>query len=524
MDDARTLIDIAAIRSLPRSTTPWQMSFRPAPKEADRAGMYRLLIIVSAGANTIRLMRATTDSSLPPDVIVSALEDAMTQVEGDLVPARPPKVLVDDAALLEAIQLPMRSCGVEVDLQDPLPAIDPVLDALGKKPGLFSDRTLIGAACFEAELAEAAARVAGAEPWRYFIEELPIAVHLDDGPANIVVVMGTMGQLHGIACYDEATYSKAMEVQAAPPAPRSPVMFNGWSLVLEPACSTTSTQRRALIARGLPVAHALYPQFRHFRAGERSGEITDRMAARNVQRILHAVVALIEECGDRLLDQQWEESRHALPGGKVRIVARPDLISETPYQPDAQFQEIDDDLSPFIEEDPYDQYGGSDELIVGDGIEDETDRRLIPPDHMMLVTDVPSRFIAKVAPEIPNTGADDVPCLVIRGTKKNARVALKALQELDTLAFGISVEDGRELEIIFGFNGGEQIGVVSIFGTTHDQPLLSEELADALGPDATQVTVVMVGGGTRRPPAQLEASSVVAAVRLGVVHCQISPQ
>jgi hypothetical protein len=134
---------------------------------------------------------------------------------------------------------------------------------------------------------------------------------------------------------------------------------------------------------------------------------------------------------------------------------------------------------------------------------------------MMLVTHVPASYIVHVAPELEGEmDGDEVPCLVIRGTKKNARAATRALSELEGLVFARTHEDGREIEVIFGMQGGEHVGVVSVFGTTHDQPLLLEEIASHLGDEQTHVIVVLVGGGTRRPPSHLSRASVVGAVRL----------
>lgn len=473
------------------------MSFRPAPEEADRAGIYRLLIVVSSGANTIRLMRATTDRALSPGVIVAALEDAMTQAEGDLVPARPPAILVDDPALLDAIELPMRSCGVEVRLERSLPAIDPVLEALGQRRGLFSDRTLIGAGCYEAELADAAARIATTEPWRYFIEELPLAVSFGNEDPCIVVVLGTMGQCHGIACYqDEATFHQAL-AEAPGRAPGDPIPFDGWSLLFDPACAVPAAHRAALARRDLPICHALYPRFQRFVTGAPPLELTDRNHARRVEHTLHALVALVEEHGDELIDSTYVASKHQLPGGSVSISARRDLAAPA----EAELEE--DELSPFIEEE-----------IGGWMPPDPMFERLIPADHMMLVTEVPAEHIASAAPELAvSLQEPEISCLVIRSTKKNARLAAKALRDVDGLGFARGEEQGREIEIIYGARGAERAGVLSVFGATHDQPSLEEELEDAIGSEP-YVFVVLVGGGTRRPPTQLAKGDVVAVVRL----------
>lgn len=490
------LIDIATIRSLPRSTTTWEMSLRDAPAEADRARMYRLLIIVSPGANTIRLMRATTDRALPPAALVEALEHAMTQTEGDLVPARPPAVLVDSEELFDAIRLPMESCGVEVRLQGVLPAIDPVIEALGQKPGLFSERTLIGTSCFEAELAEAAARVASREPWRYFVHELPLAVSVGDGPPHILVVIGTTGVCAGVAAYhDEASYRAATAFTSAERTAGGPIPFDGWVLLFDPASATRPALRRAIAQRGLPVAHALYPHYKKFSAGEPPLELTDRHEARRVEHMLHALAGLIDEHGDALLDGTWERSRHELPGGPMQIEARPDLgTSRTP--------DDGDDESPFVDEPPLDPSALP---------------RLLPDDHIMLVATVPASSITRVAPELTDALSGDVPCLVIRGTKKCARAAAKSLSQLHGLAFGVRNDRGRDLEIIFGLTTKGLAGVVSVFGATHDQPRLAEELTNAIGDDASHVTVLFSGGGARRPKATFEPADIVAAIRLRLV-------
>ncbi len=471
------------------------MSFRDAPYEADRAGIYRLLIIVSTGANTIRLMRATTDRAIGPASLVEALEHAMNQTDGDLVPARPPAILVDDPEILEAIELPMRSCGVEVKLHPTLPAIGPVLEALDNKPGLFSDRSLIGTRCAERELAEAACRIAAAEPWRYFLDELPLAVKIENGPTRIVVVLGTLGHCLGIACYDDDdAYQRAIACQSS-----APMAFDGWSLLFEPACAAPAARRRAIASRELPVAHALYPLYQQFRDGEQPAELSDSRTASEVVRILHAVAALVETCGEAMIDGNWEQSQHDLPGGRVDICARPDLATVGAEM----LGEVEDDANPFIDSLP------GEEMALP---------RLIPDDHIMLVTHAPAAFVAQVAPDLAHELAhDEVPCLVIRSTKKNARLAAKSLGELHGLAFGVREERGRDVELIFGLRSNGLAGIISAFGTTHDEPQLAEELASVIGADATHVTVLMVGGGTRRPPASLQLGDIVGAVRLRLV-------
>ena len=138
MHDDPPLIDLLAIRALRESTTPWQMGVRPAPANTDRSGTHRLLIIVSAGANTIRFM-APSARPFTDAMLAHALEQAMLQRGADLEPARPPAVVVDDESLRAAIELPMSACGVEVRLEERLPAIDPVVEALAGHEDLFAD-------------------------------------------------------------------------------------------------------------------------------------------------------------------------------------------------------------------------------------------------------------------------------------------------------------------------------------------------------------------------------------------------
>lgn len=498
MKGSPRLIDIATIRSLPRSTTTWEMSVRDAPAEADRARMYRLLIIVSPGANTIRLMRATTERELPAGALVEALEHAMTQTEGDLVPARPPAVLVDSEELYEAIRLPMESCGVDVRLQSILPAIDPVIEALGQKPGLFSERTLIGTSCFEAELAEAAARVASMEPWRYFARELPLAVSVDDGPPHILVVIGARGVCKGVAVYADETSFRAVDAYtSAAHDGGGAIVFDGWALWFDPASATRPALRRAISQRGLAVSHALYPRFQKFCRGEPPLELTDRHEARRVELVLHAVAALIDEHGEALVDGTYERSSHELPGGLVHVEARP-ALGPGPRVP----AEEDEDESPFVDEPPLDPAALP---------------RLLPDDHVMLVATLPARSIARVAPELSDELSGKVGCLVIRGTKKTARAAAKTLSQLHALAFGVREDRGRTLEIIFGLAPQGLAGVVSVFGATHDQPLLTEELFNAIGDDASHVTVVFSGGGARRPKASFAPADILAAIRLRLI-------
>ncbi|MBW2454883.1 MAG: hypothetical protein JRI68_10245 [Deltaproteobacteria bacterium] len=138
MGDHPDLMDLATIRELRESTTPWQMSVRAAPASTDPDGRHRVLIIVSPGANTIRFMAPST-GDFTPAMLSQALEQAMVQRGGELDPARPPAIVVDDEKLKEAIELPLNACGIEVTLAETLAAIDPVIDTLASHEGLFAE-------------------------------------------------------------------------------------------------------------------------------------------------------------------------------------------------------------------------------------------------------------------------------------------------------------------------------------------------------------------------------------------------
>jgi hypothetical protein len=136
-------IDRDAIRALRESTTPWQMSVRDAPANADPVGLYRLLIIVSPGANAIRYM-APMRGELRPTVVLGALEEAMLQTDGDHVAARPPALHVDDEALAAAVAPTLEACGVPVEVVEKLDAIGPVVEALGAQTDLLSAERAAG--------------------------------------------------------------------------------------------------------------------------------------------------------------------------------------------------------------------------------------------------------------------------------------------------------------------------------------------------------------------------------------------
>jgi hypothetical protein len=131
-------MDVERIRELRQSTTAWQMSIRDTPPRCDPARRYRVLLIVSPGANKIRHMEAVAGAA-SDETLAAALGFAMLQgPNSPHVPARPAAVVVDDDALAARIRGPLEACGITVELSAELSAIDPVIHALSTRDNLFS--------------------------------------------------------------------------------------------------------------------------------------------------------------------------------------------------------------------------------------------------------------------------------------------------------------------------------------------------------------------------------------------------
>ena len=475
VDAGPRLIDILSIRALPQSTDPWQLAVRDTPPRCDPARLYRLMVLVSPGANTIRQMLPLSEDFGVEGEIVSALECGMLRPRDDQSPARPPAIWVDDAQLAQRIALPMESCGVEVLVKDTLPAIEPVLVGLSQQANLFSHGPLLGTAVEEQALAEAAARVARAEPWRYFLNELPLQVReLEDpaSPRSIVVVLGQLRELEGVASYNhEDAYMQVSSLQCEIEDAERELFVN--SLTFERASEVPKQARAAFKRRNLPVEHGLYPCFLHFDLGGRPDVLRRPQDALRLARDLNVVAALIEQHADTVVSGRLQTLQFTCDDRLVEVVARHDLSI-----PDAKT------------EPPIDEHAHAQELRVP---------HLLSEPHSLLVTDLPTSVIAGRLPAdrmehlLAGEHPETVRGLLVRGTEALVRRACEDMQCVEGLGFGRFLElDGRHHEVVLGYAQGEPLFMLASVPESDDQPRLCEAVAGE-GVEALLLVAFVVG-------------------------------
>ena len=499
VEEGPRLIDIQRIRTLPQSPEAWQLAVRDAPQNCDPARLYRVLVLVSPGDDVVRQMLPLTRELGDEGEIVGALEEGMLVPPNNLGPVRPSAIWVDDERVAERISLPMASCGVQVVVKAQLPAIDPVLEGLARRSNLFSDGPLFGTMVLEEELAQAAARVAAVEPWRYFRGEVPIEVR-DQGEGglarSIVVVLGQLREVEGVASYDsEEAYVQISSLGGKALVSDSRMCVN--SLAFERASEVLPEVRGAFRRRGLPVVHGLFPTFMHLALSAGRPDVLRRpRAARRLLRDLHAVATLIERDGDRIAEGTWQRSCLTYAGRQLHLIARRDITTRvrppTPPVPTApEAPAVDEQRVP----------------------------HLLTDTHSLLVSDLPLPLVAELLPaerldalcagEQPGT----VRALVVKATKRVVRRACRDMAGIDTIGFtGFREMDGRSHEVVIGYRTGEPMFVLASVPESDDVPRLSEVVA---GDDpASLLLVVFVGGGARRGIARLKASAVVGAYAL----------
>ncbi len=503
------LIDIAAIRALRQSTLPWQMSVRDAPRVCDPAGLFRIVLIVSPGSNTIRHMSPLLEIYGAEGELVSALESAMLHAGPGLSAARPPSVLVDSEAVAARVADAMAACDVQVKVQRKLDAIEPVLEQLAQRPKLFSEGTLLGSNHLELELAAAAATIAELEPWRYVQGEVPLELHTDDGrPNRFVLFLGAAREVEGVALYDNlASWELAQQLE-----PQNGIcgdtirQLGGCSLLFDRASEAPVTVRAAFARRGLCVAHGLYPKFMLLGGSVMSRDIDNEQRAREAWRDLQCLATMLQQHRDRLAD-----------GERFRVTMKLDSGLSFSVDVRLDLQSDPEELATLAEHDELDEL---DELDVHD--EDRPSAGEPGPllgelDYTLLVAHVAAGLLRSAAPQVTANESDDqaaVPAIVIKTTKREAKRAKRLLAEVDGIHVTRFEQDGRTHEAILAFSGDTMLGTIASFPTTDDRPLASEQLRAGASEWRDRAVLIFAGGGANRGIDRLRVNDVVGATRV----------
>ena len=210
---------IDALKQIESSDAVWLMSVRQSPHQiqisATEAAHPYYVVILDATSRVIRSFDLA-ENEPAADAVAEALAQAMhapqpspLNEDGDaLVPLRPGRVLMDDAALAEVLQAVFEPLGVAVSFFAPLTPVDELLLNLemfiergDHRVGLLEIPDVTPALI--ATLFEAAAVFHRAAPWDHVFNDDVIRLRYPgpDGDDYFVCIMGNGGLEFGLALY-----------------------------------------------------------------------------------------------------------------------------------------------------------------------------------------------------------------------------------------------------------------------------------------------------------------------------------
>jgi hypothetical protein len=333
--------DPAVLQPLPEAMGSWELAVRQAPAEVSPEGVTWLVIVTDGRTGFLRGLTAVAEPT-EADVL-AAVARAMTSTEDGLTACRPRQLRVATEELAEVVSGPLERCDVGTVVVPAQPTIEAVLDALRDRGPEAPVGTLVGSSVKEGPLAEAAARIAELEPWRYIEGELPLVVsEVGSGrPPRLLVVMGQNREVEGIAAYESlAAYELGYDLG---------VPTGAWCLLYLRAFELDRSVRDAFADRGLRVAHGLYPRFSML---SQPGERADVRTERDARRVLSELEALTRYFGDCLEaladgDEPVRANIRLSSGRRVAIEPRADLV---PGEVEDDF--VDDDFIDDVLADP----------------------------------------------------------------------------------------------------------------------------------------------------------------------------
>lgn len=202
---------------LPQSSATWQCAVRKAHswvEERDGA-LRRPYLILAAEAEHLWVVVSAVERTRPGgDAVLKALLNGMLRGAGARIatstsigpaPARPERVVIDDAQLAEALRPHLAELNVAIDVADELPELEGIFQEMA---AFMEERTVPAVTVIEGaseamllEFYEAADLFYRAAPWEHLLNEDIIEVRLSGQPAWYCSVMGGGGQEFGLAFY-----------------------------------------------------------------------------------------------------------------------------------------------------------------------------------------------------------------------------------------------------------------------------------------------------------------------------------
>jgi len=318
----QTPLDPAQLRELPQALGRWELGIRPAPKEMRRLDHGHVVVVLDARTGMARASDVV--SELSNTELVRVVIDAMTRSASGQAACRPRQLAVETKALQQTLAGDLDRCGMKVLHVPMLPLVDEFMQGLRDRLGNQPVRSPIGAMLMEKPLAEAAARIAALEPWRYIPGELPLLVSDEathDEP-RVLIVMGEQRNVEGVAAYDDVSQLQSA-LQVDQPT-------GSWCLLFHRASEVPRAVREEFVQLGLPVAHGLYPHFAMLDKQEGPARVEDKDDAKRIIAELEALEQYVRDCSQSLADAQapMRKGLELSNGRRVSVAPRRDLARD----------------------------------------------------------------------------------------------------------------------------------------------------------------------------------------------------
>lgn len=307
---------------LPNALGRWELGIRPAPKELRRLDGGHVVVVLDARSGTARASDVIAE--LSNTELLRVVVDAMTRSASGQAACRPRQLAVETRALQQTLAPDLGRCGIKVEHVPMLPLVDEFMQGLRDHLGGQPVRSPIGALVMEKPLAEAAARIAALEPWRHIPGELPLLVanEGDEEAPRVLVVMGQLRNVEGVAAYDDVgQLRRAVDLDQPSGA---------WCLLFHRASEVPRAVREEFIQLGLPVAHGLYPHFAMLSETDGPARVEDKDDAKGIVADLEALEHYVRDCCHALADAR-APARTGLElsnGQRVSVTPRRDLARD----------------------------------------------------------------------------------------------------------------------------------------------------------------------------------------------------
>lgn len=280
------------------------------------------MVVIDARTGTARASDVINE--LSNTELVRVVIDGMTRSASGQAACRPRHLAVETKALQQTLDKDLSRCGISVLHVPMLPLVDEFMHGLRDHLAGKPVRSPIGALLMEKPLAEAAARIAALEPWRYIPGELPLLVadETSHSEPRVLIVMGEQRNVEGVAAYDDvAQLERAITVEQP---------TGSWCLLFHRASEVPRAVRDEFIQLGLPVAHGLYPHFAMLREETGPARVEDKDDAKRIIAELEALEQYVRDCSQALADAQapMRKGLELSNGRRVSVTPRRDLARD----------------------------------------------------------------------------------------------------------------------------------------------------------------------------------------------------